>query len=186
MASFLEKKVRAGFGFATLTLLLTEALSYHWLLVSEQNSQHVLLHAHDVLQSIDALTQGMENIEAISRGFAMTGEETDLNNYGADVLGAKQNKVAIRTLTADNPSQQEHFPFIETLTINLIQHADMVISLRRSRGLAAAASAVEAQGNEPIKGEFKQSPARCSRKNYGCWRSAGQRQAVTVTGPDGS
>jgi PAS domain S-box-containing protein len=124
------------------------------LLVSEQSSRQVL-HTHDVLQSIDALTQGMESIEAISRGFALTGKETDLNNYGVDVLGVKQNEVAIRTLTADNPTQQEHFPFIETLTVDLIQHADMVISLRRSQGLAAAASAVDAQGNEPIKDEFQ-------------------------------
>src|ERR1700678_2851895 len=97
----------------------------------------------------------MESIEAVSRGFALTGKETDLNNYGVDVLGVKQNEVAIRTLTADNPTQQEHFPFIETLTVDLIQHADMVISLRRSQGLAAAASAVEAPGNEPIKDEFQ-------------------------------
>jgi PAS domain S-box-containing protein len=154
MGSFLDQKVRSAFGFAILTLLLIGALSYHWLLVSEESSRQ-MLHSHDVLQSIQDLTLAIESIEAISRGFALTGKETDLDNYGASELGVKQNEAAIRTMTADNPTQQGHFPFIETLTVDLIQHADMVINLRRSQGIAAAASAVEARRNEPIKDEFQ-------------------------------
>jgi PAS domain S-box-containing protein len=154
MASFLDQKVRSAFGFAILPLLLIGALSYHWLLVSEENSRQ-LLHSHDVLQSIQDLNLAIESIEAISRGFALTGKETDLGNYGASVLGVEQNEAAIRAMTADNPTQQGHFPFIETLTVNLIQHADMVINLRRRQGIAAAASAVEARGDEQIKGEFQ-------------------------------
>ena len=154
MASFLDQKVRSAFGFAILTLLLIGALSYHWLLVSEESSR-LVLHTHDVLQSIQDLNLAMESIEAISRGFALTGKETDLDNYGASVLRIGQNEAAIRTLTADNPTQQGHFPFIQTLTVDLIQHADMVIHLRRSQGIAAAASAVEARGNRPIKDEFQ-------------------------------
>jgi PAS domain S-box-containing protein len=154
MSSLLDRKLRLAVGFAILTLLLIGALSYHWLLVSVQSSQHVR-HTRDVLQSIQDLNLAMESIEAISRGFALTGKETDLDNYGANVSGAEQNEAAIRTLTADNPTQQGHFPFIETLTADLIQHADMVIKLRRSQGSAAAASAVEARGNERIKEAFQ-------------------------------
>jgi PAS domain S-box-containing protein len=154
MGSFLDRKVRSAFGFAILILLLIGALSYHWLLVSEQSSRQVL-HSHDVLQSIQDLNLAMASIEAISRGFALTGKETDLDNYRASVLRVEQNQAAIRTMTADNPTQQGHFPFIETLTVDLIQHADMVINLRRSQGIAAAASALEARGNEPIKDEFQ-------------------------------
>jgi PAS domain S-box-containing protein len=154
MGSFLDQKVRSAFGFAMLTLLLTGAFSYHWLIVYEDGSRQVL-HTHDVLQNIQDLNLAMESIEAISRGFALTGKETDLDNYGANVSGAEQNEAAIRTLTADNPTQQGHFPFIETLTADLIQHADMVIKLRRSQGSAAAASAVEARGNERIKEAFQ-------------------------------
>src|SRR5580692_8897607 len=109
MGSFLDKKVRSAFGFAILTLLLTGALSYHLLLVYEDGSRQVL-HTHDILQNIQDLNLAMESIEAISRGFALTGKETELDNFGANVTGAEQNEAAIRTLTADNPTQQGHFP----------------------------------------------------------------------------
>jgi PAS domain S-box-containing protein len=154
MGSFLDQKVRSAFGFAMLTLLLTGAFSYHWLIVYEEGSRRVL-HTHDVLQNIQDLNLAMESIEAISRGFALTGKETDLDNYGANVSAVEQHEAAIRTLTTDNPTQQGYFPFIETLTADLIQHADMVINLRRSQGSAAAASAVEARGNARIKESFQ-------------------------------
>jgi PAS domain S-box-containing protein len=154
MKSFLDQKLRLASGFAILSLLLIGALSYHWLLVSAASSRQVL-HTHDFLQSIQGLNLAVESVEAISRGFALTGEETDLENYGRNVLAVKQDQAAIRTLTADSPTQQGHFPFIETLTADLIQHADMIINLRRSQGIAAAASAVEARGNKPIKDEFQ-------------------------------
>jgi PAS domain S-box-containing protein len=150
----LDRKLRLTVGFAILTLLLVGALSYRWLLVSVESSQ-LVRHTRDVVQSIQDLNLAMESIEAISRGFALTGRETDLENYRTTLLAVKQDETDIRTLTADNPTQQEYFPLIETLTTDLIERADMVINLRRSQGMAAAASAVDARENEPIKDEFQ-------------------------------
>jgi PAS domain S-box-containing protein len=150
----LHRKVQLAFGAAIFTLLLMGALSYRWMVTSDENGL-LVRHTHDVLDSIQDLNLALEGVESASRGFALTGKATNLDKYGQSVSRAKEDVAAIHALTADNPTQQVHFPHIETLTAARIQYADLIINLRRSKGIAAAAAAVGSGGDEPIKGEFQ-------------------------------
>ena len=142
MKSFLSRKVRLAFGFAMLTLLLMGLVSYRWMTVSDDSDRWVR-HTHDVMENIQDLALSMESIESATRGFVLTGKESDLEAYRANVARVAQDQAAIRSLTADNPIQQIHFPDLEVLASERIQRADMLISLRRTQGFAATKAALD-------------------------------------------
>ena len=154
MKSFLNRKVRLAFGFAMLTLVLMGTFSYRWMSISEKSS-HWVRHTHAVIESIQDLAITMETIESSSRGFVLSGNESDLTAYRANVLKAEQDQATIRTLTADNPAQQNHFPTIETLASERIAHADTVIGLRRNEGLDAAIAAIDRDPENQVNDEFQ-------------------------------
>ncbi|MDR3793063.1 MAG: CHASE3 domain-containing protein [Terracidiphilus sp.] len=147
MKSFLIRKVRLAFGLALFTLLAMGVFTYRWMLVSDESSNWVR-HSHDVLTSIHELSLAMESIESDSRGFVLTGKESDLESYRANVARITQDQANLRALTADNAAQQIHFPDLEVLAAERIQHADMLIDLRRTQGQEAA---VAAFGSSPDK-----------------------------------
>jgi PAS domain S-box-containing protein len=146
--------VRLAFGSAIFILALMGALSYRWMIFSDESGGGVR-HTHDVLERIQDLNLTLESIESASRQFALTGNELDLENYGPGVFNVKQDEEAIRTLTADNAAQQIHLRIIATLTAKWIQHSDLIINQRRSRGMAAAAAAVGSGEAQQIKDEFQ-------------------------------
>jgi PAS domain S-box-containing protein len=137
-----------------LTLLLMGSMSYRWMVISDESS-HWVRHTHAVIESIQDLALAMENIESASRGFVISGNESDLQAYRSNVLKAEQDQATIRTLTADNPVQQVHFPTIETLATERIQNADTIIALRRNEGLDAAVAAVDHEPEDQVNDEFQ-------------------------------
>ncbi len=141
MKSLLNRKVRLAFGFAMLTLLLMGSLSYSWMVVSDESDRWVR-HSHEVMANIQDLALAMESIESATRGFVLTGKESELNGYRANVARVAQDQAIIRGLTVDNPVQQLQFPDLEVQAGERIQRADMVIDLRRTQGFAAAAAAI--------------------------------------------
>jgi len=154
MKSFLDRQLRLAFGLALLTLLLTGALAYRWAGISDQSSQWVR-HSRDVLDNIQDLNLVMQKVESTSRGFALTGLESDLDGYGTSVSRVERDFTSIRNLTVDNPTQQLHLASLETLAARRIKHADTIIDLRKSSGLVAAVAAVHGEGGEPIEDEFQ-------------------------------
>jgi diguanylate cyclase (GGDEF)-like protein/PAS domain S-box-containing protein len=147
-------KVRLAFGLAMLILLLMGAISYRTIIVANESDKW-LRHTHEVLENIQDLSLAMESMDSASRGFALTGLESDLGPYRASVATAAQDEANIRRLTSDNAAQQTHFPALESLAAERIQHADLLIDLRRSQGLAAVAATVQSGLDERIKGEFQ-------------------------------
>src|ERR1039457_4543604 len=154
MRSFLNRKVKLAFGFAMLTLLFLGSFSYRWMVVSDESGRWVR-HTHEVIENIQDLSLALGSVRSGSRGFALTGQESDLATYRADASRAAQDLAAIRNQTADNPNQQRHFPDIEILAAERIQYADMIVSLRRTQGLEAAVAAMEGGRDQETTDEFK-------------------------------
>ena len=147
MKSALSQKVLLAFWFAMLALLLMGLFSYRWIVVSDESDRQVL-HTHEVMGNIQDLALAMESIEFSTRGFVLTGKESDLEAYPANVARVAQDLAAIRGLTVDNPAQQVHFPALEVLAAGRIQRADRIINLRRTQGLAAAVAAIGSSRDE--------------------------------------
>ena len=154
MRSFLNRKVKLAFGFAMLTLLFLGSFSYRWMVISDESGRWVR-HTHEVIENIQDLALALGSVRSGSRGFALTGQESDLATYRADASRAAQDLAAIRNQTADNPNQQRHFPDIEILAAERIQYADMIVSLRRTQGLAAAVAAMEGGRDQETTDEFQ-------------------------------
>ena len=85
----------------------------------------------------------------------MTGKESYLESSPASILKAKQDEATLRTLIVDNPEQQRHLPSLERLIAQKIHSAEFVISLRRAKGLEAAAEATQSGQGQRIMDEFQ-------------------------------
>jgi len=151
MKYLLSHKVQLAFGLAMLTLLLMGLFSYRWMVASDESDIWVH-HTHEVMSNIQDLALAMKGLESASRGFVLTGDESDLDAYRASISRVALDQATLRALTADNSAQQIHFPDLEFLANQRIQRADMLINLRRNEGLEAA---VDAFGSAPDKQDIE-------------------------------
>lgn len=142
MGSFLSRKVRLAFAFAMLTLLLMGAVSYHWMVISDESDQWVR-HTHEVLVNIQDQVLDMQKIEASCLQFVLTGKDSDLELYRANVIRMKLDQDAFQKLTVDNPVQQRRVPVLAQLAAEINQQINAIIHLRVAEGQAAAVAALE-------------------------------------------
>jgi PAS domain S-box-containing protein len=152
--SLLKRRLQLALGAAILASIAVSAVSYRSMVASTQSNLWVR-HTHEVLENLQNLLGAMQSIESSYRGFALTGEESYLESYRAGILSTEQGEATVRNLTADNPNQQIRIPTLERLTAQKIQFGERVISLRRTRGLVAAADAVRSGPGERIMDEFQ-------------------------------
>jgi CHASE3 domain sensor protein len=147
----LHWKVQLAFGSAIVALFAVGVISYRAMAVSSESDLWVG-HTHEVLENLKDLLFSMESVESSYRGFVLTGQESYLPSYQAGVSSTKLSEAALRSLTADNPRQQNRLPELESLAAEKFQFAEKVIALRRSHGEAAAADAVNAgQGHQTME-----------------------------------
>ena len=151
----LNRKVELAFGSAILTLFAVGAISYHGMIVSRESDQRVR-HTHQVLEKLQDLLTAMQSIESSYRGFALTGQEAYLDSFRAGNLSAEQDEMTVRNLTVDNPKQQRQLSALEGLAGQEMQFGGMVIGLRRTIGLGAAADAIQSGPGRRIMDEFQE------------------------------
>jgi PAS domain S-box-containing protein len=111
-------------------------------MVVSDEGDHWARHTHEVISNIQDLALAMESIESATRGFVLSGKDSDLDAYQANIAKVERDQQAIRGLTVDNPVQQARFPYLEVLTAERIQRADEVIHLRRTKGFDPAMAAI--------------------------------------------
>jgi PAS domain S-box-containing protein len=150
----LNRSVQFAFGSAILTLLVVGAVSYRGIVASSESDRWVR-HTHEVLESLADLRNATRSIESSSRGFVLTGRESYLESYRASITGEEQDQLTIRSLTADNPAQQRQLSTLTRLAAEKIQFSEMVMGLRRSQGLEAAADAIRAEAGLRIMDQFQ-------------------------------
>src|SRR5580658_3713198 len=149
----LNRKVQLAFGSAILALLVVGALSYRAVVLSSE-SDRWLGHSHEVLANLHYLDFAMETVESSTRGFVLTGNESYLETYRASRLIAAQEEEIVRSLTADNPKQQNRLPALEKLTAEQFALAELVVSRRRAQGLEAAADVIRSGSSQRIMIDF--------------------------------
>ncbi|MGA2848884.1 MAG: PAS domain S-box protein, partial [Terracidiphilus sp.] len=137
----MNRKIRLAFGVAMLTLLLMGAVSYRWMLIADESDRWAM-HTHIVLIVIKDLLLSMESVEFGSRQFVLTGKESDLEAYQASLIKVGTDEAAIRSLTVDNPVQQNRLASLAALSGENIRNAETIIGLRRVQGHAAAVGAI--------------------------------------------
>jgi PAS domain S-box-containing protein len=147
-------RVRVAFGAAILALLVVAAISYRSMAVSIESDRWVR-HTHEVLESLQDLQAAMLNLESSARGFVLTGRESYLNSYRANVTLAQEEETIVRNLTADNPTQQRQIPVLDRFAVQKIQLADRVIATRQSEGLSAAVEVILGGAGQHLMDEYR-------------------------------
>src|SRR6202142_3388548 len=152
--SLLNRKVQLAFGSAILALLVVGVVSYRGMVLSGESERWVR-HTHEVLENLQDLLLAMENIESSCGGFVLTGKESYLESYRASLLSLEQSEATVRKMTVDNPEQQRRLAALENLAAQKIQHAEMVISLRRAHDFGTAANAFQSGRDQRIMDAFQ-------------------------------
>jgi PAS domain S-box-containing protein len=153
-ASRWSRKVQVAFGSAILTLLLVGGISYRTMLVADQSDQ-LVRHTHEVLETLADLVVAMTTVESSARGFELSGDETYLVPYRANTLRIEQDVATLRKLTEDNPNQQDQIPALATLIAQKTQITRGGIEMRRADGLEAAGQAFQSGTGRLLMDQFQ-------------------------------
>ena len=146
--------MQLAFASAILTLLVVGAISYRGMVLSSESDRSVR-HTHEVLENLQDLLISMQSVESGYRGFALTGSEKYFQSFHADILRWQRDLTTLRNLIADNPAQQRQFPALERLANQKFEFGEKVISLRRTKGLEAAADSILRGQGQRIMDEFQ-------------------------------
>ena len=153
ISRFSHKSLLA-FGAAILALLVVGAISYRGIVVSSASDRWVR-HTHEVLDALKDMLVAMSSIESNARGFMISGGESYLESYRANILQVEQGAAAVRNLTFDNPRQQSRLAALESLAARRIQRAQAVIELRRTKGLQAITNIDQLGLGKALMDEFQ-------------------------------
>jgi PAS domain S-box-containing protein len=152
--STLNRKVRVAFVSAILALLVVGVASYRGMIVSGESERWVR-HSHEVLENLQGLLFAAESIESSYRGFVLSGKESFVQSYHADISTATQAVATVRYLTADNSEQQRELSLLEGLMARKIQIGELAIRTRQTRNLDAAIEALRDLPGEQTMNELQ-------------------------------
>ncbi|HQT25736.1 MAG TPA: CHASE3 domain-containing protein, partial [Burkholderiales bacterium] len=131
------RKIAGGYALALAVLVLLGLLSYR---NTEGLVESAKLRAHtfEVLARLGNLLSALQNAETGQRGYLLVGEESYLQPYNAGIASANQSLRDLRTLTSDNPLQQNRLAVLEPLVADKLAELKETIDLRNSKGMDAA------------------------------------------------
>jgi diguanylate cyclase (GGDEF)-like protein len=132
-----ERFVYIGLGVTTLTIVLMSAAQYH--------AMHALVtsglwvdHSNRVVNAATAIRGAAKTAESAARGFALTGDSAFLDDLQESVASVNQDQRELRSLTVDNPRQQQRLDKLEPLLAQRFRALADLVSMRRSSEAAAA------------------------------------------------
>src|SRR5580704_19432188 len=158
--------VQFAFGSAIAILLVVGGLSYRSIVASRESDDWVQ-HTHAVLDNLHDLQFAMESVASSIRGYSLTGDERYLDPYRAAKLGLVKYAAAVHDLTRDNPEQQRRIEILDKLATGRIARAEILIDLRRTRGIEAAAETTRTGPGLQVMAEYKVAMGRCREKGRG-------------------
>jgi diguanylate cyclase (GGDEF)-like protein/PAS domain S-box-containing protein len=147
-------KLQLAFGSAILALLVVGGMSYRGMVVSTESDRWVR-HTHEVLENLQSSLSAMQDIESSYRGFVLTGNEQVLKPYRDGKLRLQQEETIIENLTVDNPERQRQISTLHRLADQKIQFAEVVIGLRRTKGLEAVVHFGRAGEGQRVMDEYR-------------------------------
>ena len=138
----LPPKLIAAFGAISLALVLAFLATLINLRTVHSTAERVS-HTHAVLGSLQRLLATVIDAETGQRGFIITGSDEYLEPYLRARADIPATFAHVRTLTIDNPAQQDDTGRLQSLTeLKLAQLAEAV-QLRRVSGFPAAQALVK-------------------------------------------
>ena len=133
----MERKVWLGFGVALGLLAVVGCTAYLEVVKLRENDARVD-HTHQVISSLRRVQSLVADAETGQRGYLITGDKLFLSPYTNAVRELDGGLATLRTLTADNPAQQDNRIELQSAAIKRIEQLREVLLLRESKGISAA------------------------------------------------
>ncbi|ACC81730.1 putative GAF and Chase3 sensor phosphotransfer protein [Nostoc punctiforme PCC 73102] len=131
------KKIVAGFGLASVILVLIGVISYQNTTVSS-NNRSVIKNAYKKLNSLEKLLSQIKDAETRQRSYIITGKQTYIKPYQASLANVNQEIAKLKNLTIDQPNQQKQIATLEFLIAAKLAELNQTIDLRQKKGSEAA------------------------------------------------
>lgn len=131
------RKLAFGFSIAALALLVIAIFGY-------QTTQHLVendrwvTHTTSVREGLARLVSTLTDAETGQRGYVITGKDSFLEPYTRAIAEIDHNYTELRTLTADNATQQARLDSLRPLIDEKIQELKRSIDLRQTEGFGPA------------------------------------------------
>ena len=112
------------------------------------DAEALVVHTHDVIDSLDNLSTDITAVESAARGFVLTGDQTYLADDSSARSEIEQELGNLQLLTADNAEQQRLLPELRTqLTEKLAMHEQMIGLRTRNDAQGALTLMTTGQGH---------------------------------------
>jgi PAS domain S-box-containing protein len=142
-----------------LFFVLAVVASLGWLVRREMAAavaaDQWVTHTRIVIKELDELLSSLKDAEAGQRGFLITGERDYLKPYEASLGGIAAHLASLRSLTADNPSQQQRLCVITSRAAAKLAELKKTIALRETKGFQAANAEVRTHLGKNIMDELR-------------------------------
>ncbi len=148
---FINISLSLGLGL----LILVSIISFLSVNRLAENSRWVD-HTHQVLIALESVLSTLKDAETGQRGYLITGAERYLEPYTAAVSSLAQQLADLRTLTADNPQQQQRLDSLNPLITSKLTELQQTIDLRRTQGFDAAVQIVLTDRGKQIMDNIRQ------------------------------
>jgi len=133
----IQKKTGAGLAVAGVILLLVAGLLYRNGRGFIETSEWVS-HTHEVLAELEATLSAVAGAQTAARGYIITGQEAFLEPYQAAIPAVRANLDRLKSLTSDNPIQQQRLAILESAVAEKLDSLQRNIDLRKQKGFEAA------------------------------------------------
>jgi diguanylate cyclase (GGDEF)-like protein/PAS domain S-box-containing protein len=154
-SKYFLKNVAAGFGIASLILVLIGVVSYRNLngLIRTHNQA---TNSHEVLAKLEAVVSQMKDVETGQRGYVITGKENYLEPYNIARISVVQQLEELRYLMAAQPKYQQQLQTLESLIQQRIAISQNVVNTRKEFGFDPARKIVLAGQGKDLMDQIRQ------------------------------
>lgn len=128
------KKLYFGYGIITAILVILSFITFiNFGKFVQANNWNI--HTYKVITNFNGIVESMLNMETGQRGFSITGDEKFLEPFNIGKKDYEQFFNEVKSLTSDNPQQQENLKRINDEKQAWLEIADKSITMRRTQGM---------------------------------------------------
>ena len=133
-----------------VVVLATVGLATWRSMLATREADQWQVHTYAVISDLDDMRSAILRAESATRGFVISGDPKYPAGYDAAVGDLGRHLATLRTLTADNPGQQQRLERIEGLIRKKLAALQQVIAVRSSKGFQAGSETMAAGQDEPL------------------------------------
>jgi PAS domain S-box-containing protein len=148
------KKIVAGFGLASVILVVIGVVSYENIRGST-NNRSIVKNTYKKIQSLDEVVSQIKDAETGQSSYILSGEKIYLKPYQSAVANVNQEIVKLKSLTADQPNQQKQIAKLESLITAKFTELKQTIDLRENKGLDAALQVLVRNDKENLMDDIR-------------------------------